>query len=474
MSFRLAAYSFTLAVILWPGAPRAQSATAIPDSIGVESVLRTSESFHTGHRFLRTAAEVEGVNIFLTLYNRYVLRSGPEIAEFQISFDSVKENVQNGFEWDDNNFKTNHFMHPYHGSLYFNAARSNGYDFYESIPFCFAGSFLWEYTGETNHASINDWINTSLGGASVGEALYRISNMVLDNEARGSERWWREIGGFFINPMRGLNRMLTGEWTAVHANPPDRRPQHLYGSVRAGIRTIGDTSVFKDSSTRAFIALYGTFGDPFQEDMEKPFDHFDGWFQLNFGKQEGDSDTIGLMGSRGWLYGKDVYRSERARHILAAYYLFDYYDNESYTFGSQSVAASLLSRFVTTEDVEVRTSLYTKLIILGATKDDYFNISGRQYDYGPGVGVTLEGMLRYHDRDLLSLMQNISVIQSINGNDATHRITMSGAKVSVPLPRLFSLGIEYLYYDAVRDYVDYPDVHEQNAEVRISAMWGSR
>ena len=41
-------------------------------------------------------------------------------------------NLQSGFNWDDDVFGVNQVAHPYHGSLYFNAARSSGYDFWGS------------------------------------------------------------------------------------------------------------------------------------------------------------------------------------------------------------------------------------------------------------------------------------------------------------------------------------------------------
>ena len=50
----------------------------------------------------------EGVllNTMLWSFNRY-LRDGGENPGFRIGFNSWEENFKNGFEWDDNNFKTN-------------------------------------------------------------------------------------------------------------------------------------------------------------------------------------------------------------------------------------------------------------------------------------------------------------------------------------------------------------------------------
>ena len=46
--------------------------------------------------------------------------------------------------FDQDNLLVNQVAHRYHGSLYFNSARSNGYSFWRSIPFALDGSLMWE------------------------------------------------------------------------------------------------------------------------------------------------------------------------------------------------------------------------------------------------------------------------------------------------------------------------------------------
>ncbi|MCG6961018.1 DUF3943 domain-containing protein, partial [bacterium BMS3Abin03] len=50
----------------------------------------------------------------------------------KVSFDTWWRNISHGWEYDGDNFETNNFAHPYHGALFFNAGRTNGYDFWES------------------------------------------------------------------------------------------------------------------------------------------------------------------------------------------------------------------------------------------------------------------------------------------------------------------------------------------------------
>ena len=260
-----------------PGAQTAEKLDASePAPIDWDQASRSAlgDTFFVKKNPLRTSVEVVGVNTLIWFYDRYI-REGGTNPGFRISFNSWAENLANGFEWDDNSFTTNQFAHPYHGSLYFNAARSNGYSFWESIPWTFGGSFLWEYFFEVHHPSMNDWIATSMGGVTMGEMLHRLSLTVWDNTATGSGRNWREVGGFVINPMGGLNRLIDGDWGRVYANSPDRLPLNFRSQMDLGIRTVADDRLWSTDTTRVYAKFEWEYGDMFFGDMGKPFDYFD-------------------------------------------------------------------------------------------------------------------------------------------------------------------------------------------------------
>src|SRR3954462_12090291 len=153
-------------------------------------------------------------------------------AEFaKVTFESIGHNLKfSSWQWDDNNFKTNQFAHPYHGSMYFSAFRTNRYSFWQAAPAAFAGSFMWETCGETHPPAQNDFINTSLGGISIGEMSYRFSNLIVNNRQMGFRRQVNEVLAFLVNPMNGLNRIIDGRWGRVMGNPADRVPSMLYGT----------------------------------------------------------------------------------------------------------------------------------------------------------------------------------------------------------------------------------------------------
>ena len=230
--------------------------------------------------------ETIGLNLLIWSFNRFI-REGGTNPGFRISLESWEENMLNGYEWDDNSFSTNQFAHPYHGSLYFNAARSNGYSYWGSAPFAFAGSFMWEYLMEVHHPSINDWAATAVGGIALGESLHRLSAMIWNNTATGGSRFWSELGGFIVNFMGGLNWLIHGQTGRLHANPPDRLPSKLTASYEIGMRVTGDEYVWNADTTRVYMSADFNYGDPFEGDVEKPFDSFDFSLQINFNDKSG-------------------------------------------------------------------------------------------------------------------------------------------------------------------------------------------
>ena len=85
----------------------------VQDSLGYEKIR---------YRPLLAASEVIGINMGVWAFDRYVIKG----SFAYISLNSMKNNLREGFHWDNDKFATNLFHHPYHGSLYYNSARSNG------------------------------------------------------------------------------------------------------------------------------------------------------------------------------------------------------------------------------------------------------------------------------------------------------------------------------------------------------------
>ena len=127
-----------------------------------------------GHAFLQNVI----VNVFYETAN---LVRGQDTAK--ITPKTWWANMKQGWVWDLDDFTVNQIGHPYQGNNYFNTGRANGLSFWESAGLTAFGSGTWEYFGETNKASLNDLINTTLGGIALGEMFHRTAWLVRDPQA---------------------------------------------------------------------------------------------------------------------------------------------------------------------------------------------------------------------------------------------------------------------------------------------------
>jgi hypothetical protein len=268
--------------------------------------------------------------------------------------------------------------------------------------------------------------------------------------------------------MRGLNRVLTAEAWEVHANPPDRTPSAFGGNLRLGVRTLGEENLWTRASSRPFFEFDVVYGNPFRVAVKKPFDHFRFGMRINFGDPE---HIIGLIESEGLIAAADVNRTETTHHMVGAFLHFDYLDNDAYTYGGQSLSASYVSFFRASERFKAVTSMHLQGIILGASKSDYFSLSGREYDYGPGVGYKLGAEFRLGRWDFLSLWHTGHWIHSINGNKADHYVNLTRVIIEFPITSSIGGGLNYELYLADRSYDYYPDVHDRYPELRLYFMW---
>ena len=106
----------------------------------------------------------------------------------------------------------------YNGSIYYNSARANGYNYYVSSVFAFGGSLTWELFMETEPPSTNDIISTTVSGIFLGEITHRLSSLLIDERATGFERVMRELGAGIFDLARGFNRIFQGKTWEVNKN----------------------------------------------------------------------------------------------------------------------------------------------------------------------------------------------------------------------------------------------------------------
>jgi len=364
-----------------------------------------------------------------------------------VGFQSWWRNIQNGWSYDNDEITTNNFAHPYHGNLYFNVGRTNGYDFWESLGWSLAGSTMWEFFGENTFPAINDWVYTGIGGANLGEITYRLSSLVTDNNASGSERLWSEIFGALINPVRGLNRAISGEMGQSFPNPEWSRPEDLLITLDAGTRSVdknGDKQ-YRDNELDGIFGLNLYYGNRFE--ARKPFD----FFKIDLSVSSGTPHFTHLNTS-GYLFGYDFERNKHRFNVNLDFNYNNLIEEETtetdtiyngFLYGTTQLYPHILSRFPIGERTSIVTRIGINTILMGATPNDYFRAEeGRIYDFGPGLGTRIVASIYSGIWNYLKLLYyNALIWTQSEPSDSKHFIQILLLTARYPLTSFFSVGV---------------------------------
>jgi hypothetical protein len=395
-------------------------------------------------RFLTAAGELALIELLPWIYDRYI-----EDESFaRISWHTVSENFKAGFGFDSDHFNINQSQHPYQGGLFFEAGRSNGYTYWESGLFALAGSLIWECCMENTQPSINDLVNTTLGGMARGEVQHRLSVMILDNTASGGDRVLREIGAALINPVGAVTRLVNGDMARQFPNSEDRFPDGFSLSSEFGYRHVEGPVQYPDQGVISFAARYG---DPFVADVREPFDAFSASIDLNFPADP----VITRFEERGILRSWELTdRTASARHVFEFSQEYEYINNQAQVFGAQMFSGGLLSRYALGHGLVAATDLDGVVIPLAGVKTTDFESpqTGRNYDYGPGGGVIAAVRLYGRERLLLSVGYGLAWVHTVNGASENNTLQFFRATATVPIAGPIGLGGGYRWYSQKTTY----------------------
>jgi hypothetical protein len=176
-------------------------------------------------------------------------------------------------------------------------------NFWQSTTYTVAGSLMWEFFLENEYPSINDFITTPVGGMALGEIIFRLSGLLIDNRATGWNRFGREVLSALISPMNGLNRIFSGEaWKVRHKENgfSDGIPVKFY--IEIGHRALAEDSEIKNKIDNAvFLDMQLLYGNLFSEENEKPYDAFQVRTSFNFFSKQPAIGNVNLVGQ---LWGK--------------------------------------------------------------------------------------------------------------------------------------------------------------------------
>jgi hypothetical protein len=382
--------------------------------------------------------------------------------------DDWLRNLRLGWEWDEDAFLTNMFSHPYHGSLYFNAGRSNGLGYFESVPVAFLGSWIWEYFGETHRPSLNDWFMTSFGGITLGEMFHRVGATIRDNSAGGVTRFMREVGALPVDPIGAFNRLLRGQWAERGPNPPEHNPRDYVLRVGGGVRFAKRFNAAANATTTGTLLVDLLYGDQVGQQYTKPFDVF------NVRVVVTDYGGLNALRASGRLYGTNLNSpTGRNRHMLAVNQRYDFYKNPAQSVGGQSVEIGINSRWlIGSKGFGIRTALFGDGVLLGAIDAPGTGLGERNYDFGPGVGARWELALERHGVRFLRVFSQLEYIHAVSGASADHIVNFGGIEGAIPIMRNVGLSASSTIFGRSSRYTDgRPRDSRDYPEARLMIVW---
>jgi len=380
-------------------------------------------------------------------------------------------NIENPWVWDNNHFLNNQFSHPYHGSLYFNAGRANGYSFWQSVPWAFGGSLMWEWFFEGWAPAPNDWFNTSLGGITLGEMLHRVSTLTLDNRATGSERMWREIGATALNPVRGFNRLVRGEMNDITANPADWRPSRIFGSFDVGYRSATGGDNLGNDGTTGVGFLSGTlfYGDQVDDLGKSPFSAFHASFEIA-SEPQGERGRFAKLTARGNLGAHQLSRSAKSSQQLAMFMSYEFLSTESIEFGGQGFEGGLVSRWGDPKGFRIQSEVLGAAYPIAATQSDYFvSLEGRDYDYGLGFGGNLRLSAIWEGLGAIDARARMLWEPVLSGFNGDHYLYSASLEGRVYARGRLGVGASVTAFHRKSAYDAFPDVTADGTQIRAYA-----
>jgi hypothetical protein len=436
--------------------------------------------------------ETVGINLGIWAVDRYIIANDDV---YNISINTMKRNLLHGPVWDNDQFSTNLLGHPYHGGLYFSAARSNGLSFRQSVPYSFAGSMMWEYLMEVEPPSINDFISTSVGGMVLGEITFRLSDLLIDSRTTGLNRFGREFLATIISPVRGLNRIISGRAWRIQPERgafSDNVPVSF--AVATGYRGLAeDSEIMNELDNGMYVDFRLNYGSLFSTDNEKPYDAFTLRASLNFLSRQPFIGNVNIVGQ---LWGKNIpLKSEKSTLHWGVFQHFDYYDSKtivaehrvnSYRISqAAAIGAGIQSVIRTGKNKLFVSSFYLSGILLGGSITDYYRVTDRDYNLGSGFssklnagllgrkmgfGIKIEDYRLFTWKgydptiDLSQLTAEQRRYLNAQGDKGNVEFTIFSTNFYVRMKKHYMISLETSYYFRNSYYRDFPNIKYQIIE----------
>lgn len=397
-----------------------------------------------------TAVEVIGTNIIINRFDANVRN----VEWAKVTPESCKANLKAGLQTDFDYFTTNWLGHPFHGSLMYNAARCNGYNFWQSIPFTLGGSFMWEYFAETEVPSKADLINTTLGGIYLGELTHRIGDIFM---RKIKKPVLKHTLTAIVNPMSQINSLIV-----KGSNKPDT----AFNPLINGQFSVGGSIPFGNDQYNilgkgAYIGLNLTYGDLFTKTQKKykPFDYFrvNSSLVLNF---EDSTSIYFTLQSNAPLFVKHLNKNA----VLSVSQHYDYLTSNMYKIGAMTISGDYSFQHLWHNNNYLMASLKAGFIIIGSSQSEIisqiYNTDKpyffRDYTFGNGFKAAADIFFSTKKMGKISCNINKWVLYA-SDTKGTDNLVLTTVEYNYPIGKKLNIGLQSSYFKRTADYNDFSD-----------------
>jgi hypothetical protein len=305
-----------------------------------------SEPVAVRKNYLTPAVEIVTFDILLNLFDRLVLGD-----EYKSNLTTIRRNLRSRWAVEGDPYIINQLGHPYQGSIYHGFARSAGLNYWAALGYTVGASAMWEIAGEATPPSRNDMIATGIGGTFLGEALFRMANLLLEN-ADGRPGTRRTTAAALLAPTNSFNRGFFG-----------RRYDSIFPSNGAAyyrrfqLGAAGTTEDVRGSATKlrpneAILEASMEYGLPGSAGYtySRPFDHFA--IQATASSANGFESAL----IRGLLVGDRHDVGDLYRGVWGLYGSFDYIAPQIFRISSTALSVGTAAQLWISDRIALQTN----------------------------------------------------------------------------------------------------------------------
>jgi hypothetical protein len=473
-----------VAALFVSGAAFAQTATTevqlprpIPASwVAADPVVQPAESRAARERADQDAAarieanksyaiptlEIVGFDVLLNRID-YLIYGG---AEYRVNTRTWRDNLRHSWVTDNDPYSVNQFLHPYQGSMYHGFARSAGLDYWHALGYTFAGSAFWEIFGENTPPSRNDQVASGIAGSFLGEALFRMANLMLERHDQWPQKW-KEIGAAALSPPVGFNRLVFGD--RFRTIFPSHDPEY-YSRLSLGVSATtqnlqgASTDLKRNEVVGDFSMDYGLPGKP-DYTYKRPFDYFA--IQATAASGNGFENIL----VRGLLVGREYGFGSKYRGIWGLYGSYDYIAPQIFRISSTALSLGTTGQYWLTNNIALQgTGLVGAGYAAAGSLRGELEPDQRDYHYGFAPQALLGFRLILGDKYSLDLTGREYFVSRLGGvaNTGGHdNIARLDAAFTWRLTGKHAVSVRYLLSQRNASFTNFGDVTQRRGTIGL-------